>query len=248
MIKLFEMLCDAFAQLSEAHVVSDVAMGPITAKFVQQMMKNEHVWNVLVKSDDADVTARLRFAGACTQVVSARFYSEQTYSQRYVYPHNHELLLKMDCYSTRLVCEMAKRMPRVRVVLTDSAYLKTLDVFECVKQHYGHREFSCIKPETKYLSIYEMLEAWNSWKAIDFPEVHLEWIVCLALIIVQEDTFYLKDPSNLNPTMETFYVDLPCVITRSLHCGVFALSSECMRIVMKMVVVISKAVCRDSAR
>ena len=243
--QLFKILCESFAQLSQVHVVSavDFVFDPNNGKLLQEIVENAHVRDML-RNGGGDVTARLRFVGACTQVVFERFHREDQYPHSYSYTPEVAQLIDSSGDMTMLVCDIAKQMKCIHIlkkIRYDVALLKTLAIL----LRYQRKKFYLhdIEGKTRQLPIEDILEVWQYWKEIKFPEIHLEWIACLALIAVREHKRKVRDEVWSRETnLEDFYSDLGSVIVRSMDCGVHVLCRECFRIVIEMIAKHSKAV------
>ena len=242
LIKLFEILCEAFAQLSEVCIVSlfnDVCPHDSTL-LLEEIIDSRAIQNRLIHGDDVDVKCRMRFANAITQFVFERFHRTENDRETMFYSEELNCFMKRSSYMGRMVCDMATRLKRhTDKILVDVALLITLETFQFI---HTRPMFNMITGNiiensiNKNIPIEYLLEVWQLWKAIEFPEIYLEWIVYmyLALTIAQEHAITcVYGQTSCKCIVKTFYVDLAGIIVRSLDCGVFLHSAECFRIFME---------------
>ena len=225
---LMNIFCEAFAQLAEVHIVSvvDSILDPNSAIFLNTIVRNPLIQDLLINSYNVDVTARLKFTGACAQVVFERFHRTDEFDETYTYTPELASLMNSSRDMEKLVCAMAKQTERQtdqisEKIRIDAALIKTFVAFTMLQSSYLIDDGEDKLPER--LSIVQVLEVWQYWQKLGFPELYLEWIVCLALHTAREH-YYTHDAKE-KKMLETFYLDLADVIVRSLECGVFVLSA-----------------------
>ena len=224
---------------------------------------NPRVRDVLINSEDIGFKPRLRFTGACAQMVFARFHRNEkgstlnenknfffgneshflTDSSSAMVELVRDMVAQMKQQKVQLVCNMVAKMklqagrpePR-QAFLSQASLLQTMGAF--LKSQANDKE--------RIPEIEGWIKVWQLWKEIHFPEEHLEWILCLALTIlrthVRRCQYHLLSAAwSETYRMEAFIADLSTVIGRSIHCRLFLLLSECLRIILEFTVKHSKA-------